>query len=260
MLPPFPIKNILKPRYRFLDTVGLPVLPGDCPLFTANNKRADAGDALAAIWRPVSADNEAVVSVDRGCLVVSGAPGVSVAAHTLRGLEVDAIFEISPGVDQMGAADYQISGAFVGVAGAACGAAIMEISGIHADVIDDTGPTTVEKVAPIVRGFSLDLTDPGLPVVPDDVGSSSLAQIVVPKTAPVLVRVRRTVAFGSSTLAALVSLDRGYTWFPVTAAVVADDTTPAVVGIIGVAGMALSPRVRVFGVKYLPPAASIGIG
>jgi hypothetical protein len=259
---PFPVakKPGPPPPYRFLDATGLPASPGDCPLFTANDARVDAGDALGAVWRPVSADNEAAISINRGCLVVSGAPGVSVAAHTLRGLEVDAVFEISPGVDQMGAADYQISGAFVGVAGAAHGAAIMEVAGIHADVVYDTGPVTIEKVAPIVRGFSLDLTDPNLPVTPDDVDSSSPAQIVVPKATPVLVRVRRTVALGSSSLAAFVSLDKGYTWFPVTSTTVADDTTPAVVGIIGVAGMALSPRVRVFGVKYLPPAASIGIG
>lgn len=259
MLPPFPVQNVSRNPYRLLDAYGLPAAPGDVSRFTAANIRADAGAALPGAWRPVSADNEAIVSVDRGCLVVSGTPSASVAACTLRDLEVDAVFELSPGVDQLSAMDYQISGVFVGVAGAAYGAAVMEISGIHADVIDNTGPTTIEKVAPIVRGFSLDLTDPGLPVVPDDANSSSPAQIVVPKTAPVLVRVRRTVAFGSSTLTAHVSLDRGYTWFSVTSATVADDTTPAVVGVVGAAGASLSPRVRVFGVKYLPPAASIGI-
>lgn len=169
MLPPFPIQNVVRHPYRFLDTYGVPAVPGDVSRFSAAHYRADAGDALLGVWRPINATNDATLTVERGCLVVSHAPlagpstsGAAVAYQIQGNFDVILTLLVEPPIQFPSGDDESFwVGAFLGIGTVARGYCV---ACVDSDVAGDTASNQFDT---LVTTFPLNPTLAALSFAPD---------------------------------------------------------------------------------------------
>ena len=183
MLPPFPIQNIARQSYRFLDTYGLPAMPGDVNRFAAPHIRADAGAAVPGVWRPATTTNQAAIDTTRGNLrlkVPQSATGnLAGVVHTqIPGGDFDLVVEIS--VHQFNgwmdnAANTFGCGVFVDQAGDGRGL------GLYCDTAEGVGTPPVEYF----QQFDTDTSIANHPVTP----SGNLV-LLASRLDPFLIRVK----------------------------------------------------------------------
>lgn len=235
--------------YRHLDAYGLATMPGDVTRFSAAHMRADAGDALPGVWRPVQCDHVGVPSVDQGCLVLKS-DSVLGALWTKCAVEVDCILEFSPKVPGDDLALEFLAGVFLSVGAAGFGAAVRKSSGSTQDVLWGAVPRTL--MISMLTGFTLDPTDPSLSIITSLVPTSG--ELLAPAL-PLLLRVKRQSVGMSSTVGVYVSTD-GLDWMQVTSSTGVDLTTPTNIGILtaGSATGGITATARLTGVKFLNPA------
>lgn len=252
-LPPFPTLALAKPAYRFLDSTGLPSVSGDVPGFSTRHFRADAGAAVSGVWRPVDADSVATLSVARGCLRIQGNVEETVAAHLLLQVQADVIVELLPEFGNL-ISGVTMFGVYIGVGNTGVGAALTFNADTTADLTESALP--VARPFPYVTSLEVDLSDNSLPATLGTLTLWSQARQI--PEGPVLLRVIRRLELGATVLTSYISLNLGHSWRAVNSTNAMDTTTPAVLGLLSYAASS-EASLRVAGVKFLDPAAAIGL-
>jgi hypothetical protein len=249
MRPPFPIKDVARLSYRFLDEEGLVADPRDIRRFTEAHVRADAGDPVLGAFRPYDIPVSVITSVTQGVLRLGGVATLAPIAMRTGSVELDVVCEVglTPGLAD--ASHNTFVGCFIGVGDDAAFVALhREGADRYLTVHDpDGGGADFEMPVVVARSGTIDLTD------------MTVSQDAVSATSPLiwgthaLLRLRRKATMIKS----WVSMDRGHSWNAVGSDTFIDDETEAVLGLcISDSEGAAS---RFYGVKFLNPASDVGL-